>query len=215
MQWRLAAAGIGNFFAFSLFSPVMFRYYGPAVAGRMGMSWQIVLGLWSFASAWIQAKVPTFGALIARREYSALDRLFFRTTGVSLAVLAVGASCLWAVVAALATLHPLAILDRVLAPLPFGLMLAAGVLLHLSSSQSAYLRAHKREPLLILNVVSSAGIGLLVWVLGSRLGPVGAASGFLLVVGGFMVPYETFIWVRCRAAWHAPSDATAALALNG
>ena len=42
MQWRLALQGLVNYFMFSLFTPVMFHYHGPEVAGRMGMTLQIV-----------------------------------------------------------------------------------------------------------------------------------------------------------------------------
>ena len=35
MQWRLALSGMVNYFAFSLFNPVMFHYHGAVVAGQM------------------------------------------------------------------------------------------------------------------------------------------------------------------------------------
>ena len=41
-------------------------------------------------------------------------------------------------------------------------------------------------------------IGSLVWVLASDFGPIGAAYGYLAVVALFVLPYQTFVWQRCR-----------------
>ncbi len=201
MQWRLALGGLVSYLAFSLFNPVMFRYYGAIVAGQMGMTWQVIIALQGVALAWVCTKVPRFGMLIAKKEYVALDRLFLRTSTVSLGVIGCGAGALWLVVYGLyAVGHPLA--QRLLRPLPTGLFLLAAVLMQVGQCQVAYLRAHKREPLVVVAVVSSLAIGLLVWLLGSRFGPLGAASGYLAVVILFIIPYETAIWIRCRAEWH-------------
>ncbi len=201
MQWRLALSGLVNYFAFSLFSPVMFQYHGAVVAGQMGMTWQVIMALQGVALAWVHTKVPRFGTLIVKKEYAALDRFFFRTSSVSVAVISFGAIMLWLIVYLLSALHhPLA--QRMLAPLPTGLFLLAAILMQISQCQSAYLRAHKREPLVVLSVVTSVAIGLLVWLLGGAYGPMGAAFSYLTVVAVFTIPYETALWFRCRAEWH-------------
>ena len=96
--------------------------------------------------------------------------------------------------------HPLA--QRLLPPLPTGLFLLAAVLMQVGQCLVAYLRAHKREVVVVVGVVSSLAIGLLVWSLGSRYGPTGAAAGYLAVVAVFIIPYETALWFRYRAEWH-------------
>jgi len=203
MQWRLAAGGVGNFFAFSLFTPVMFRYHGSVIAGQMGLTWQIAVGLGGLAMAWVATKVPRFGALIAAREFAALDRLFFRVLAVSFGVITLGSLAAWLLIWALNVARsPLA--SRALPPLPAALLLLGAVALHVSACQSAYLRAHKQEPVMVLSIVSSLIIGLCVWQFGSRFGPPGAAASYLVVVAGLMVPWETSIWLRCRRAWHQP-----------
>jgi hypothetical protein len=54
---------------------------------------------------------------------------------------------------------------------------------------------------MIMSITTSLLIGLLVWLLGSRFGPVGAAMGYLGTVL-LIVIWETVIWVRRRAEWH-------------
>lgn len=201
MQWRLAVSGIVGYFAFSLFNPVMFHYHGATVAGQMGMTLALGGGLGSIAMAWVQAKVPLLGTLIANKDYSVLDRRFLRISTISLVVISCGAAGVWMIVYLLNMLqHPFA--QRLLAPLPTGLLLLAVVLLQISQCQSAYLRAHKREPIMVTSVVSCLAMGLLVWVLGRSFGPMGATVAYLATVAILLLPWQTAIWFRCRALWH-------------
>lgn len=201
MQWRLAVSGVVGYFAFSLFNPVMFHYHGATVAGQMGMSLALAGAIGSIAMAWLQAKVPLLGTLISNKEYDVLDRRFFRISAISLVVVSCGAAGVWAIVYLLNLLqHPFA--QRLLAPVPTGLLLLAVVLLQISQCQSAYLRAHKREPIMLMSAVSSITMGLLVWGLGRVFGPTGAAFAYLATVAILVLPWQTVIWFRCRASWH-------------
>ncbi len=200
MQWRLALSGAVSYFVFSLSTPVMFHYHGAVVAGRMGMTRAIVDALQAMATAWIYTKTPRFGGLIARKSWAELDRLWYRSSLVSLLVLALGATLLWLVVWYLNVLG-LGFARRLLSPLPTALFLAAAFLHQISVCQTTYLRAHKREPILVLSTTTSVATGLLVWGLGARFGPAGAGAGYLGVMV-VVVIWETVIWQRCRARWH-------------
>jgi O-antigen/teichoic acid export membrane protein len=201
MQWRLGMSGIVSYLSFSLFNPVIFHYHGASAAGRLGMTLSVVLGLQAVAQSWVHTKVPRFGLLISQKKYDALDRLFFRTSLMSVIIICAGALALWILVYGLYALHhPLG--QRLLSPLPTALFLLAFVLFQVSLCLTAYLRAHKQEPIMVLSVTSSVAIGVLVWLLGSSYGSLGAAIGYLAVVALFIVPYEVAIWRRCRSEWH-------------
>jgi O-antigen/teichoic acid export membrane protein len=209
MQWRLGMAAVVNYFMFNLFTPVMFRYHGAAVAGQMGMTWSLAMMLQQTAGFWITTKMPRFGILIAKKDYKTLDGLFIRSSLVSLTLIVAGALGVWLLVVLVNDLH-FRWSARILPPLPTGILLLASVLLHISACQSAYLRAHKREPLLALNMISSVSIGLLVWYLGKKFGPLGACSGYLAVIALYVIPYETYLWRHYRALWHGPRGMEAA-----
>jgi len=75
----------------------------------MGMTWGIVSLVGSLADAWLAPRVPALGMLIARREYAELDRQFWRTTRITIAVavvvaVAIGAAVVLVLVGALAVL---------------------------------------------------------------------------------------------------------------
>jgi len=202
MQWRLALGGSMGYFMVSIYTPVMFHYHGPVVAGQMGMTWQLVAALGSLAMAWVATKVPRFGILVAQKNYSELDRFFFRTSGISMGVISLGAVLLWLLVYGLNYFeHPLA--QRLLSPLPFGLFIVGTVLGQIAQCQSAYLRAHKKEPFLLYSFVYGLLNGIVVWFLGSRFGAIGASVGYLSVMTLVSVPLGSYIWITCRRKWHA------------
>jgi len=202
LQWRLALAAVSGYFALSLFTPIMFHYHGPAVAGQMGMTWTIVLALQGAAAAWVYARVPRFGVLIAHGEYAELDLLFRRLVIVSLAVLTAGALAAWCVVVLL-NVSGIWLADRLLAPLPLAVFLLGTVPSHVAESQELYIRAHKRDPVLPVCVSGNVITGLLVWLLGStRLGPLGAAIAYTATAFLVVLPGMTFLWHRSRRVWH-------------
>lgn len=197
MQWRLALGGLFNYFAFSLFTPVLFSYHGPTAAGQMGMTWQLVTMLQAAALAWVQTRAPLFGRLVAKGDFRELDRVFFRLTWISLLVVVSGAVAVWLGVWGLYLIQ-FRFAARLLEPLPSALFLLAIVFYHVPCCQTFYLRAHKREWLLPVSVVSSLLIGGAVWWFGRLYGAQGMAWSYLFIVMGVILPWQTTIWWRCR-----------------
>ncbi len=197
LQWRLAVSGVFGFFAYYLFTPVMWAYHGKVVAGQMGMTWTLVTTLQMAALAWVQARVPRFGVLIAKRDFPELDRIFKRLTAISLVVVIAGSLGIWCCILLLNQFAP-SFAVRLLDPLPTGLFLLAIVVYQVPHCQVFYVRAHKHEPFLPVSIVASSAIGASVWWLGAEWGPVGAATGYLAVVTLIILPCHTYLWQRCR-----------------
>lgn len=201
MQWRLAVSALGGYFMFWLFNPVIFKYHGPAEAGRIGMTMQILSVIQNMGQAWTQTRVPQFGVMIARREYKDLDMRFYRTVLVSTGVvLAGGLAVLASVWVMQRTGFYLA--ERLLPPLPTAVLVLHAMVLQVSMCQSFYLRAHKREPLMVLSLVTGVVQGLLVWWWGSQYGAIGAAWAALASMALLGLPWETAIWFVARKRWH-------------
>lgn len=200
-QWRIALSWICGYFIFSLFTPVLFHYHGPALAGQMGMTWSVVSVLSSVGAAWVSPRVPQFGMLISQRRFAELDRLFWRLTMIVSAVAAAGALAIFGLVLVLNHYH-LKLASRLLPPLPTALLLCGTVLYTASGAIPAYLRAHKREPLVPISVLLGLLVGSGTWYLGKNYGAVGVAAGNL---GSYVivVPLMVMVWQRCRTEWHA------------
>lgn len=208
MQWRLGVSAIFNYFAFQLFTPVIFHYHGAVAAGQMGMTWQIATVLQAVALAWVQARGPLFGRLVAQQQWAELDRVYFRLSEISTVVVALGALLIGGGVWFLHWTE-FRLAPRFLGPLPTALLLAAIVAYHIPNCQALYIRAHKRDPLFPLSVTSSIVMGLSVWYCGRHYGPLGAASAYLTVVVCLVLPWQTVIWWKCRrehGEMRAPGD---------
>ena len=142
------------------------------------------------------------GHLVARRDWDGLDRLFRRLFVQAGLVAAAAAAAVWAVFLILRTAgYELGY--RVLAPLPLALLLANVAVQTMIHSLNAYLRAHKREPLLWLNV--AVGVTMLVAVLtvGRQYGAVGMAASLLTLNSTIGLCGGGLVFSRCRREWHA------------
>ncbi len=200
MQWRISLSWLSGYFSFSLFTPVLFHYQGAVIAGRMGMTWALIGALTGVASSWIAPKAPAFGMLIAQRRFAELDRMFWRLTAVVVAATSTGALCILVLVYALGKFHhPFA--DRLLSPSATGYLLLATIILAASLPMSTYLRAHKREPLLVLSTINGLITGIVVVVLGKYYSVEGMAIGYLAVMV-MVTPFVALVWHRRRAEWH-------------
>jgi len=200
MQWRLGVSGLVTYFLNSMYNPVMFHYHGAVVAGQTGLTLQMTTGMSVVAMSWISTKVPRFGGLIAKREYRELDHLWLRASLVSISMIAIGASVFWLFVC-WARHSGYGFAQRVLEPLPAGLFIISAVVAQFVQCLVYYLRAHRKEPIMVASVSICIGTGLLVWQFGKRWGPTGAASGSLIVItlGAIWI---FGIWKHCRSAWH-------------
>ena len=201
MQWKIAMSWVCGYFLSSLFTPVLFHFHGPIIAGQFGMTWSIVGAVGGISTAWLAPKAPQFGMLIARRDFEELNRLFWRATKVFSSVVLALSLCCWVIVYALNVFYP-AFAHRLLPPFTVGLLLTAQALAALSFPFSVYLRAHKNEPLLILSVVAGVLAAVSTIFLGRYYAATGIAYGYLLV-NAITIPFVFLIWSRCRKAWHA------------
>ena len=201
MQWRIGLSWIGGYFTFALFTPVLFHYHGAVVAGQMGMTWAFVNALMVLASAWVAPKAPTIGILVAQEKYAELDKLFWRLTFtvISLTLLgAIGILCLTLLLHYLN--NPLA--TRLLSPSVTAYLLLASVLYSVGLPMSAYLRGHKKEPLMGLSIAGGICTGILVIGLGKYYAAAGVALGYLTVTA-ISTPIVVYIWHQRRKEWHA------------
>lgn len=199
-QWRIAVSWMCGYFIFQLFVPVLFVYWGPLAAGQMGMSLSIINVLTAVAISWVNTKAAPFGGMIARKEYTKLDAIFFRVLAQSLGVSVILSGVALAAVVNL-NAHHVKVAGRMLAPLPFGIFLLAMVINHTLFSEAIYLRSHKQEKLLTQSVFGAIAIGLSTCLLGKQMGAIGMVSGYL-VISVIGLGFATRTFLHYRRVWH-------------
>jgi len=201
-QWRIAVSYACGFFIFQLFNPVLFKYWGPTAAGRMGMSLNLSNAIAAIAIAWINTKAAPFGAMIARQEYEALDCLFFRSLWQSVTLATLGAVTVWTGLLVM-NYHHFRFAQRVLPPFPFGLLLAAMILNQVVNSWALYLRAHKQEKFLGLSIAGAICLTLSTYFLGRPFGALGMTIGQLAIGLTLGLGGGAYVFSKYRRLWHA------------
>ena len=202
LQWRVSISSFGGYFIQPIFTPIIFHYHGAVMAGKMGMTLQLIAMLESLAVVWVTVKVPRFGMLVVQKKWSELDRLYFRTMISSISILLVVSLLLLGGVYGLHVINN-PIIDRIVSPTIFGIFLGAAFFAQIANCHAFYLRAHKKEPLLTLSIVFSLTNGFLVWFLGSQFANMGISVAYLLTCGLLFCPFSTVIFFRFRKKLHA------------
>jgi len=180
-QWRITVSWLSFYFMSQLAIPVLFRYQGPVVAGQMGLSISLVLAVQAVGIAWMSTKAPQFGAYVARSEFDALDRLFFRTFKQALSVLGLLSLILFLGVSVLNWMgSPYA--QRIVPPVPVLFLLGRMLADCTAYFFAVYQRAHKQEPLLWVSVLNAVLVGSSTYFFGRYWGIAALAAGNLVVV---------------------------------
>ncbi len=175
--------------AIQLIVPIALRCYGPEESGRLGMSLAVVAALQMLGLTWLETRVPVFGNLIAKRNWTELDRVYRHVLTRSTAFLAVILGLLVAGTFWLnASEQPQAqaLMSRFLKPVPGTLLCMIILSNHVFYVRAAYLRAHCKEPYMVVTVLQGAALVVTMLIagqLGSLETMLGGCLFWTLVLG--------------------------------
>jgi len=201
-QWRLGISSLSGYFVFWLFTPVMFYYQSPQVAGQMGMTLTMLAVIEATSFAWINTRMPQFGVLIAQKRYDELNQLFRQLLRITLSVAGTLSLLLFILIYLLKSSR-LEIRHRILPLLPTGFFIAQRLANVAISAMAFYLRAHKREPMMMISVTSAILTGACTVLLGRYYGAVGAAIGYAAVTVLWVLPATRHVFHVCSEKWHS------------
>jgi O-antigen/teichoic acid export membrane protein len=200
MQWRIGVSWIGGYLTFSLFVPVVFYFKGPILAGQTGMTLAFVSAVTGVISSWVSPKAPAFGILIAQSKFHELDRMFYQ---LSLRVILIAVSMailIWLGIYFINELHfPLA--ERLLPPLPAAFFLGGAIVLCAGLPMSTYLRAHKKEPLLIVSILCGVFTSTSVF-LSAKYSSINMMAFMYFLSISIFTPFIFLIWIKFRRENH-------------
>ena len=167
-QWRIAVSWISGYFIFQLFTPLMFKQFGAAEAGRLGLAMTMFGAIGAVGLSWVNARAPTLSMLIARKEFTELNRQFKSVTVRSLLV-TIFLSMVVILTVWVGTKCGFPVADRI-AGLPVLLCIATVTVANcIVFSSAIYMRAHREEPMLAVSVACGILTAILAWY-GSRHG---------------------------------------------
>lgn len=203
-QWRIAVTWISNYCMSQMLTTLLFLCQGPQVAGRMGMSMSVITQLGTVGLSWMSTKASPFGNMIARGEIKQVNRVFRRTLLQSTTLAIVGAFTVILCVLFVGRSFPNFAM-RILPPLPFALLLLTMVMNHVLSCEALYMRAHKKEPLIVPAVVVSVLLATATVLLGRLFGVDGVAIGYFILGGIVSLTWGTCIFRAKKREWYGCS----------
>lgn len=207
LQWNIALQSISHYFAYQTMVLVM-QPHSLELAGRMGMTWQIVNACLLIGATWLQVRAPHFGILVAQQKFAELNEMFRRLLWVSFGALC-GLLVLFVLAVGTANVVPGQLAGKVAnAFLPtqtVAIFCIGAALVHLSRSMNLYLRAHKRDPMIWTNVGCNLLLWILIFGLGSQYGAGAAACAFTGTIACIQLPLSWYVWRQSRRRWQAQS----------
>lgn len=200
MQWRVGISWISIYFMSQLATPILFFYQDAIVAGQMGLTLSIAHMIGIFSQSWIARHIPEMGMLVARKDLATLDRLFYVDLKHVVFIYFLGALIVLSFYKiASYTFY----IDRLLPFWQFMGLLIFVFLFQMNAALSAYLRAFKAEPLMVLNL-----LGAILIIGGSIFGAIhysstGVVCAMVLIEGLLIFPFAILIWNNSRKEWRS------------
>jgi hypothetical protein len=151
--WKYALSWISGYLIFQVYSPLSFKFYGPEISGKIGLSITICMSILTMSNVWITVATPNFHRLASTKQWDIYESELIKV---------VWRCCLTFVMIIVSFYFALHYIDRYfpiihrfLLGTPF-LVLSIGIFFQVIINAIAlYLRAEKEEPLFILSVVSA------------------------------------------------------------
>ena len=151
--WRYAISWGSGFLVFQIFTPLTFYFYGPISAGKIGISIAMWTAGYNIAISWITAVTPKLNMLISEKKWALLDQLFKYSFIKSVGMMFLGGIGFFIVEYFIGSQFNF--FTRILAPKGMAILFLAWLLQVMVNALSIYLRAHKREPLVIVSCVNA------------------------------------------------------------
>jgi hypothetical protein len=179
MQWKVALSWVSGYFIFQLFTPMIFKYHGPILAGKVGMTLTTVNAVQAVSLMWLNTKSPKFGRYIAFRKWDELDREFHTVLKQAM-IVCFFLSLIVTVVVYIMQQYDL--LGSRFLPLKEVVIFLIAINVQICiNGMAIYMRAHKKEPMVIFSLVGAFLVGISTIILGNKYSSIGMAIGFCLV----------------------------------
>lgn len=92
-QWRFAVSTISGFLVFQLINLLAFKFQGPILSGKLGLTISLINGIITISMVWFNTRAPTFATMVANREIARLNKLFKNTLVLCIATHLVVSAC--------------------------------------------------------------------------------------------------------------------------
>lgn len=197
IQWKVALSLFSTYFSLQIFVPVLFRYSSAIEAGQMGMTLVLISAMQGIALNWISIRAPNFGLLISKKKFTELNILFKKSLYISILISVVSSVIIYISLLLLSELH-FPLVNRILPLDILPIFFIATTVNTVSQALTIYLRAHKKEPMLWVNLLVNLIIFVTSIVIGIKFKAKGIIFCYFIIIVIIQLPLSLIVFYRMR-----------------
>ena len=198
LQWRIGLSWLSGYFLTQIYTPILFYYQGPMVAGQMGLSLTLANMLGLLAQSWIAHRVPSMAQAVGRKDWVFFDEIFKRDFIVSVAAFILGALVLCGLHYYFSfTVYS----QRTLPFLPFLGLLIVVLVNHINGALASQLRSYKKEPLVWVSLAGTVLTVPVAFVAATNYSAGGVILAILAVQLTMTLPFSVHLWHKYNKKW--------------
>lgn len=160
---RYGVSWCSGYLTFQLFTPIAFKYFGADYAGKVGLS----LSMWSvgmsISLSWITSITPKLNMLVAEKKWKELDSIFNKYIVNTMLTFLAG-SVLYFLIALFFS-HKIMLFNRILDFSSMLILAFASEMQLVVTCIATYLRAHKKEPMMLISIFSAIFVSIVTVLL--------------------------------------------------
>jgi hypothetical protein len=203
LLWKYALSWSSGYFIFQIYTPFMFQFHGAIEAGKVGITISLVTAIFSISNTWFTANTPYMNILVAKREWKLLDKEYNKNLVLTIGTYVLGIGFLLIIVYCLRG-HWLLfdkLTERFLGLIPIIMLCCGWFFQIIINGIAVYLRAHKKEPLVVVSMANGVFIVITTYLCAHFLSTQWFFSGFV-VSYIFILPWVLKIQKNSKKVWH-------------
>lgn len=191
--WRYAISWCSGYFIFQLFTPLAFKYHGAVFAGQIGISIAMWTAGFNISTSWLTAITPQLNMLIEKHEWNSLDKIFNKNLLYTMSTMLFGGIVFFIFYICLQ--NRFFFFKRILDIESMLLLFVCWIGQTYVNSIAVYLRAHKKEPLMLVSLFSAIYISISTFLCARFLSERFLFLGFLTSFV-FVIPVVRYIFIK-------------------
>lgn len=152
-QWRFALSTISGFLIFQLLNLLTFKFQGPIIAGKLGLTLSLINGIITISMVWFNTRAPLFATFAANRDINKLRELFRNTMRICILFHVILSLCFLIFKVIVVDHYHLLFYERLLDNMSILLLLGNSLVNVVIFGLASFCRSDKNEPFLINSVV--------------------------------------------------------------
>jgi hypothetical protein len=151
LQGKYALSWISGYGSIHLLVPFVFSYYGPEMAGKLGLTISLLAGVTNLSLSWVDSLIPKLNILVATNKRNELNSVYTSSSIKGLVLFLFGSGTLILTVFYMSSYGFYD--NRVLSTTVLGLFIISELGTFSVALVGKYLRTHKDEPLYPLSIL--------------------------------------------------------------